>query len=189
MAINVNRVAVNPSYALGTDFYFRYAKVCPVGTGLPDGSSLICKAGGLAWFVAPKASEIICTRIGDQGCPATCACGFVAARSCVLALTGVTGWFIPSYAQLINPGYCCRANWTTTLLGITSTADYSTCTVCDPGLGISGASAYASDTCIPRFQSTVYCTIDFVNNGCPSVLEVADTTSRVFIRTFRCVTY
>jgi hypothetical protein len=26
---------------------------CPVGTALPDGSRIICKAGGTAWIVAP----------------------------------------------------------------------------------------------------------------------------------------
>lgn len=189
MAINVNRVAVNPSYAVGTDFYFRYAKVCPVGTGLPDGSSIICKAGGRAWFVAPKASEIICTRIGDPSCCFTCCCGYGAAINRAVQVTGVTGWFIPTLAQIINPGYCCRVNWTTTLAGITSTSDYNTCCVCDPGLGVYAASAYVGEACVANFRApTNYCGINF-SDGSQAGYDITDSVNYVFMRTFRCVTY
>jgi hypothetical protein len=31
---------------------------CPAGTILPDGSALICKAGGTAWIVAPFCTQV-----------------------------------------------------------------------------------------------------------------------------------
>ena len=30
----------------------------PVGTTLPDGSRIICKAGGTAWIVAPNTTQV-----------------------------------------------------------------------------------------------------------------------------------
>jgi hypothetical protein len=44
--------------ALVRDPYFFASVCCPVGTTLTDGSKLICKAGGTAWFVAPTSTQL-----------------------------------------------------------------------------------------------------------------------------------
>jgi hypothetical protein len=87
---------------------------CPVGTTLPDGGKIICKAGGTAWIVAPACTEV-CTSwpgigvtVGDKCCvcdwPALCSrmisCGF-----------NPNDWCVPSQTNLLNPGYSCRTNW------------------------------------------------------------------------------
>jgi hypothetical protein len=88
---------------------------CPVGTILPDGSALICKAGGTAWIVAPFCTQVsqtwnnsTTTTVFDKCCvcdwPTLCSrmisCGF-----------NPTDWFIPTRPQLQNPGHVCRTQW------------------------------------------------------------------------------
>jgi hypothetical protein len=88
---------------------------CPVGTTLPDGSRIICKAGGTAWIVAPESTQVGQTwngttnqLVGNRCCvcdwPTLCSrmisCGF-----------NPSDWFVPSSAQLNNPGYVCRTQW------------------------------------------------------------------------------
>jgi hypothetical protein len=99
-----------------------YARICPLGTILGDGSAVYRRAGGQAWIVAPAS-----TQISDQwasGCwnntlivgggnslccisnwPNTCnrliCCGF---NPC--------DWFIPCQDLLVT-AYCCRAFWDT----------------------------------------------------------------------------
>jgi hypothetical protein len=64
---------------------------------------LLCKTAGTAWIVAPSCTQV--SRIWvDRGDAITCA----------NALTGHSGtWFIPTSAQLQNPGYTCRQYWDT----------------------------------------------------------------------------
>jgi hypothetical protein len=91
--------------------------VCPVGTTLPDGSKIICKAGGTAWIVAPSSTQVTQswnnstnTQVGTKCCvcdwPTLCtrmiSCGF-----------NPGDWFVPSCVQLQNPGYVCRTQWDT----------------------------------------------------------------------------
>ena len=88
---------------------------CPAGTPLPDGSHIICKAGGTAWIIAPNCTEVnqtwnnsTTTQVGNKCCvcdwPTLCSkmisCGFNPAD-----------WFVPSASQLQNPGYVCRTQW------------------------------------------------------------------------------
>ena len=88
---------------------------CPLGTVLPDGSAVICRAGGAAWIVAPFCTEVTQTWNGttntqvlDQPCVTSwstlcstmIACGFNPSK-----------WFVPSVSQLQNPGYLCRDKW------------------------------------------------------------------------------
>jgi len=98
---------------------------CPVGTSLPDGSKIICKAGGTAWIVAPN-----CTQVGQTWNNSTTTC--VGNKCCVcdwptlctrMISCGFTpgDWFVPSYAQLQNPGFVCRTQWDT----FTATAYWS----------------------------------------------------------------
>jgi len=88
---------------------------CPAGTILPDGSALICKAGGTAWIVAPVLTQVsqtwnnsTTTLVGNKCCvcdwPTLCtrliSCGF-----------NPGDWFVPTQAQLQNPGFACRTQW------------------------------------------------------------------------------
>lgn len=63
-------------------------------------ASLICKAGGCAWVVAPAITEVSRTWYCRQD-----------AEILAEKVTGSSGWFIPTSAQLQNPGYICRTFW------------------------------------------------------------------------------
>ena len=99
------------------DPYLPTARSCPVGTTLADGSRLICKAGGVAWFVAPASTQIgsqwaggqyNSTAVGNKCCVSE----WGVLGSCLSARRyNPTEWFVPSSAQLQNPGYTCRTNW------------------------------------------------------------------------------
>jgi hypothetical protein len=75
-----------------------------VGTDVTVPSSqqarLICKAGGVAWIVAPNISELSKTWYDRED-------AIVSAKE----VTGSVGWFIPTVGQLQNPGYTCRTQW------------------------------------------------------------------------------
>ena len=90
---------------------------CPPGTILPDRSVIICRAGGTAWIIAPSSTQVgqtwnnsTTTLVGNKCCvcdrPTLCSqmisCGFTPGD-----------WFIPTPAQLQNPGYVCRTQWDT----------------------------------------------------------------------------
>ena len=90
---------------------------CPAGTILPDGSALICKAGGTAWIVAPN-----CTQVGQTWNNTTtncvgnkcCVCDWPTLCTQMISCGFNPGdWFIPSIGQLQNPGYVCRTQWDT----------------------------------------------------------------------------
>ena len=177
MGIAVNRVALGYNYAKGSDIYQRIAGACAVGTGLFDGSSLICKAGGVAWFVAPRSSQIICTRVGG---------GETAAVDCAVLVTGLSGWFVPTIGQLENPGYCCRVNWVTCTPGVGVSTNYTTRNpnTCTPGV----ACAYASTSIGQVFKGPTTYYIQNFADGIIGCYDINDT-SCAFYRTFRCVTY
>lgn len=109
MGLIVSKVVLGGNYDIrSSTYYSRIAKSCPVTTALPDGSRLICKAGGIAWFVAPS-----CTQVGQSWAGGS---GLVCEWSSLsLALTNngfkPTDWFVPSISVLNNPGYVCRTNW------------------------------------------------------------------------------
>lgn len=103
---------------------------CPVGTILADGSSLICKAGGVAWFVAPASSQISLEWVNgtynnylpgrDRNQPSLvicCTSEWPPTSTCLSdALSPrfyytASQWFIPTYGQLLDPGYVCRSRW------------------------------------------------------------------------------
>ena len=101
------------------DPYYFAARCSAVGATLVDGSRLICKAGGVAWFVAPDSTQISLawangqynsTSVGPKCCISewgilgTC----LSARVCCYV---ATQWFVPSTSQLSNPGFNCRGNW------------------------------------------------------------------------------
>jgi hypothetical protein len=91
------------------------AAACPEGTTLPDGSRIICRAGGVAWIVAPSSTQVgqtwnnsTTTLVGNKCCvcdwPTLCArliaCGF-----------NPNDWCVPNITNLNNPGYVCRSKW------------------------------------------------------------------------------
>jgi hypothetical protein len=137
---------------------------CPVGTTLPDGSRIICKEGGTAWIVAPNCTQVSQTwngtttlLVGNKPCVSDWAtlntqllnCGFNPAD-----------WFVPSSAQLFNPGYTCRTKWDT----------------------FSSATFYWSST---ESSAATACNVDF-GNGNTRGCSKADAWC---VRAFRCVTY
>lgn len=64
------------------------------------GGNLICRAASVNWIVAPSSSEVA-RSWGSRGDAATTA----------QQVSGCTGWFIPTSAQLQNPGFTCRTYW------------------------------------------------------------------------------
>ena len=90
---------------------------CPEGTYLPDGSTIICKAGGTAWIVAPS-----CTQVSSQWAGGQYNSTQVGDKCCISEWSGLetqlincgfnpTDWFVPCLQLLQNPGYVCRTNW------------------------------------------------------------------------------
>ena len=166
MAINVNRVAVGFNCKnYDTAYFTRVAKVCPVSsTAQQDGSFLICKAGGIAWFVAPASTQITSewangqynnTSVGNKCCISE----WGVLGSCLSARRyNPTEWFVPSSAQLQNPGYTCRTNWSY-----------------DSPYFWSSTQSDASNACfVLLINSTGY---------------IRSKASQYCVRAFRCVTY
>jgi hypothetical protein len=88
--------------------------VSPVGTTLPDGSKVICRAGGTAWIVAPSCTQVSQTynNLGSGNKP--CVCDWPTLNTCLITRGfNPADWFVPSCGQLQNPGYVCRTNWDT----------------------------------------------------------------------------
>ena len=137
--------------------------VCPVGTTLPDGSRIICKAGGTAWIVAPNTTQVgqtwngTTTELVGNKC---CVCDWSTLCSAMVSAGfNPSDWFVPSVAQLQNPGYVCRTQWDSF-----SAALYWSC-----------AEINATNACLVSFGTGQPC-----------------ATGKAFaycVRAFRCVTY
>jgi hypothetical protein len=98
---------------------------CPEGTILPDGSALICKAGGTAWIVAPVSTQVsepwgnytACGNIdnflaGVSVHPEITSTNFPVLYNQLISCGFSPGdWFVPCIELLENPGYVCRTNW------------------------------------------------------------------------------
>ena len=138
------------------------ATSCPPGTILPDRSVIICRAGGTAWIVAPSSTQVgqtwnnsTTTLVGNKCCvcdwPTLCtqmiSCGFNPAD-----------WFVPSSAQLQNPGYVCRTQWDTFTAGYWSSTEINATSAC--GVCCSNGSACiftkASTCCVRAFRCVTY---------------------------------
>ena len=139
------------------------ATSCPPGTILPDRSVIICRAGGTAWIIAPSSTQVsqswngTTTLLVGNKC---CVCDWSTLSSCLISRGFNPGdWFVPSIAQLQNPGYVCRTQWDT----------FST-------------ALYWSST---EFNATNACNA-YVING---IAGCSDKTSTRCVRAFRCVTY
>jgi hypothetical protein len=141
----------------------------PVGTTLPDGSRLICKAGGTAWIVAPSSTEVVQVWNNSSGSVVgnkCCASDWSTLCTCLISRSfNPSDWFVPSIAQLQNPGYVCRTQWDTY-----KTQDYWSSTEIN-----------ATDACAQRFTHGGLLTKNkSVANPGPTPMNV---------RAFRCVTY
>jgi hypothetical protein len=173
MVIAVNKVVLGLNYANKNIPYIRTARACPAGTPLPDGSALICKAGGLAWFVAPRSTELLTTRTAG---------GETNSVTCAAAVTGVSGWFVPTIGQLGNPGYSCRVNWVTCTPDVGISTNY--CTTCF----YASTSTFVVPGSYKVAPETYYQIKEFAT-GTNSCYNVNDATSLARYRTFRCITY
>jgi hypothetical protein len=136
---------------------------CPVGTTLPDGSRIICKAGGTAWIVAPSSTEVgqtwnstTTTQVGNK----PCVCDWPTLNTRLINCGfNPCDWFVPSISQLNNPGYVCRTRW-----------------------DCFASTFYWSST---EINATNACYQSFIN-GCICTRSKAATDC---VRAFRCVTY
>ena len=122
-----------------------------------EGGFLICKASPVRWVVSPRSAEV--TRSfycrGD-------------ANTTAQSVSGCTGWFVPTGAQLQNPGYICRTFWGT------APCCYS-------------LSRYWSSTAEPSSPTCLSQLIHFPN---PTPQSIPLQQNCVMcVRSFRCVTY
>jgi len=117
-----------------------YARICPVGTVLGDGSAVWCRTLGQAWIIAP-----VCTQISDQwasgrynttlicgvGCSLCCICEWPnVCNRLVLCGFNPCDWFIPNNTILVN-SYNCRSFWDTYCpQPYWSSSEASCCTAC-----------------------------------------------------------
>ena len=149
---------------------------CPVATTLPDGSRIICKAGGKAWIVAPS-----CTQVSEPWGNVT-ACGNIdnspfgtSVHSDITSINfpvlynqliscgfNPSDWFVPCYQLLQNPGYVCRTNWDS----------YSTSYLYWSSTEAGAITHCACSGCITNGATFLFC------KYCSSC-----------VRAFRCVTY
>jgi hypothetical protein len=115
-----------------------------------NGSRLICKSSGVGWIVAPSTTQVSRTWYCRND-------ALLEAQR--VTRTCCTQWFVPTLAQLQNPGYCCRTFWD---------SFSSTC--------------YWSST-----ESTAACAycVNFNNGGASSGCK----NNTYCVRAFRCVTY
>ena len=118
--------------------------------GNHEGGYLICCASNNYWIVAPSNTEVA-RNWADR----------TDANTCAQQVSGCSGWFIPSFSQLSNPGYECRAYWD-------SHSQY--------------ASQYFSDTEYP--PSSAY-TKDMQTGSS----GLGSKASQYRVRSFRCVAY
>jgi hypothetical protein len=142
--------------------YANYLSNIALGATL-CGGRLFCKSLGIAWIVAPAATQVIATWNGSTS-------GVVGDKPLVsswsslcTALTngGLTpsDWFVPSYTQLLS-GYACRTYWDT----------------------YDASQVYWSST---ESSSTKAWDVDFAVGG----LGCHNKTYAFRQRAFRCVTY
>jgi hypothetical protein len=138
---------------------------CPVGTALPDGSRIICKAGGTAWIVAPNTTQVgqtwngTTTELVGNKC---CVCDWSTLCSCLISRGfNPSDWFVPSSAQLQNPGYVCRTQWDSFSAAFYwSSTETNATFACDvyflPGCGNTGACNKVCVFCVRAFRCVTY---------------------------------
>jgi hypothetical protein len=116
-----------------------------------SGGHIICRSGGVAIIVSPRNSEV--SRSWPQ---------INNAITTAQQVSGCTGWFVPTCAQLQNPGACCRMFW-----------DLCSCN-----------QDYWSSTLPP---SNCAIAVRWTDNSVYT--NIANLPSVKCVRAFRCVTY
>ena len=138
---------------------------CQFVTTLLDGSTIICKAGGTAWIVAPNCTQLgsawaggqyNSTQVGDK----CCICEWPALNTRLLQCGfNPCDWFVPSSAQLNNPGYVCRSRWDTfASTRYWSSTEINATNACGQNFGTSGITSYSKTctTCVRAFRCVTY---------------------------------
>jgi len=135
----------------------------PEGEALPDGSRIICKAGGTAWIVAPACTQVSSTwngttdtLVGDQCCVSSWATLCSQLISCCF---NPDDWFVPSCSQLQNPGYVCRTNWDSfSTTGYWSSTEFNATTayVVSYSNGLAGSLNKSCTRCVRAFRCVTY---------------------------------
>jgi len=95
----VGYVGLNTSGA-DTHSFTTLVEPAPLRGDSYEGGFLICKASPLRWVVSPRSAEVSRTWHSRNDAITT-----------AQAVSGCTGWFVPTANQLQNPGYCCRSFW------------------------------------------------------------------------------
>jgi hypothetical protein len=114
-----------------------------------EGGHIICKAASKLWIVSPRCAEVSRTwYLRDN------------ANTLANACTSCTGWFVPTIAQLQNPGYLCRNYW-----------------------DLFSSTNYWSSTDVTSTTSS--CLVNF-SNGTPGTCI---KSTALCVRSFRCVSY
>jgi hypothetical protein len=75
--------------------------IAPIPSGSSyEGGYLICGASPIRWVVSPYSAEVTRCWVSRND-----------ANTRAQAVSGCTGWFVPTCGQLHNPGYLCRSFW------------------------------------------------------------------------------
>jgi hypothetical protein len=84
----------------GGEFTYSFTPVSPALGDAYEGGYLICASGGTRWVIAPESARVVRNWYsrGD-------------ANTRAQAVSGCSGWFVPTKTQLQNPGYACRTYW------------------------------------------------------------------------------
>jgi hypothetical protein len=69
--------------------------------GAFEGGYLLCCSSNIFWIVAPYSAEVTPTTWHQRA----------SANTCAQNVSGCGGWFVPTRAQLQNPGYTCVVHW------------------------------------------------------------------------------
>ena len=95
----VGYVGLNTTGA-DTHSFTTVAESAPLRGSSYEGGFLICKASPLRWVVSPYSAEVGRTWYLRND-----------ANTTAQSVSGCTGWFVPTFSQLQNPGYLCRSFW------------------------------------------------------------------------------
>jgi hypothetical protein len=88
----------------GTDSYSFTIRI-PIPGEEYGGGTIICNSSNVHWIAAPLSTNVQRSWYARSDAVTT-----------AQSITGCAGWFIPSCAQLQNPGNVCRSFWTTALV-------------------------------------------------------------------------
>ena len=135
------------------------------GKILNDGSKIICVGGGAAWIVAPASTQVSSTWAGGQYNST-----LVGNMCCISEWSGLqtaltnagfnpSDWFVPSSAQLQNPGYVCRTQWdsfSVTKMWSSTEFNDTKARVVYFGSGSAGCPIKSTTCCVRAFRCVTY---------------------------------